>query len=70
MSCDYKGFLISEGLPPYFQIGSSIDQWDTFLEGEVLLVGTESPLTWGQFLQRIPGVELVPRLVECEVAVL
>ena len=70
MSCDYKGFLISEGLPPYFQIGSSIDQWDTFLEGEVLLGGTESPLTWGQFLQRIPGVELLPRFVESEVAVL
>ncbi len=70
MSCDYKGFLVSEGLPPYFQIGSSIAQWDTFLEGEVLLAGTESPFSWGQFLQRVPGVEAIDRFVEREVAVL
>ena len=70
MSCDYKGCLVSEGLPPYFRIGSSIDQWDTFLEGEVLLVGIESPFSWSQFLQRVPGIELIPRFVEGELAVM
>ena len=70
MSCNYKGFLVSEGLPPYFRIGSSIDHWNTFLEGEVLLVGSESPFIWSQFLQSVPGIEVIDRYVESEVAVL
>ena len=70
MSCDYKGFLVSEALPPYFRIGSSIAQWDTFLEGSVLLTGGVSPLSWSQFLQRVPGIELIPRFVESELAIM
>ena len=30
----------------------------------------ESPFSWSQFLQWVPGIELIPRLVESKVAVL
>ena len=29
-----------------------------------------SPLSWSQFLQRVPGIELIPRFAESELAVM
>ena len=34
------------------------------------MVRSESPFSWSQFLQRVPGIELIPCFVESELVVM
>jgi hypothetical protein len=69
MSLNYGAFLEGEGLPLYFRVGSSMAFWDAKRGSNLMVAGTWEPMSWDQFLTKIPGIAQLPVFVECELAI-